>query len=111
MWVQEGCQKPYSLHRWNVESIRREGEKLLDFLCLHYQQYPQNSNVVEFYSLIKKGEGPNQRTWYNSGIGTYAKPSQSWLRNVSLWLRHKTDMVFAWCASSLFVPLYLVNAA
>ena len=33
----------------------------------------KNTNVIELYNLILKGEEDRQRTWYNSGIGTYAQ--------------------------------------
>ncbi|KAF9028035.1 WD40 repeat-like protein [Hymenopellis radicata] len=55
----------------------------------------KNSNVVEFYSLIKKEEA-NQRTWYNSGIGTYAKPSWKSLSYLRRTVSHKIDMAIAW---------------
>ncbi|KAF9025073.1 WD40 repeat-like protein [Hymenopellis radicata] len=55
----------------------------------------KNSNVVEFYSLIKKEEA-NQRTWYNSGIGTYAKPSWKSLSYLRRTISHKIDMAIAW---------------
>ncbi|KIJ94688.1 hypothetical protein K443DRAFT_29389, partial [Laccaria amethystina LaAM-08-1] len=35
----------------------------------------KNTNVIELYNLILKKVGDDQRTWYNSGIGTYARPS------------------------------------
>ena len=38
----------------------------------------KNSNVIEVYNLIsKKGAHSKQRTWYNSGIGTYPRPSDN----------------------------------
>ena len=33
----------------------------------------KNTNVIELYIL--KEDPDKQRTWYNSGIGTYAQPS------------------------------------
>ncbi|KAF9541802.1 WD40 repeat-like protein [Agrocybe pediades] len=35
----------------------------------------KNTNVVEMYNLIEKGEDSNQLSLYYSGIGTYARPS------------------------------------
>ena len=63
----------------------------------------QNTNVIELYSLIPKDAGSNQRTYYNSGIGTYARPSWrswEWYKQV---LGHKIDLAIAWCGSTWFV--------
>ena len=60
----------------------------------------QNTNVIELYSLIPKDAGSNQRTYYNSGIGTYARPSWrswKWYKQV---LGHKIDLAIAWCGST-----------
>jgi len=51
----------------------------------------KNTNVMELYNLILKEVGHNQRTWYNSGIGTDARPS---LRQL---LSHKINLAIAWC--------------
>jgi hypothetical protein len=54
----------------------------------------QNTNVVELYARIIKNK--EQHTYYNSGIGTYAKPS--W-RSLSYYWRslvdNKIDLLFA----------------
>ena len=60
--------------------------------------FKKNTNVIELYNLILKKVGHNQRTWYNSGIGTYARPSwKSWTfyRQV---IEHKIDLAIAWYA-------------
>jgi uncharacterized protein (DUF2235 family) len=54
----------------------------------------QNTNVVELYSRIIKDN--RQVTYYNSGIGTYARPS--W-RSYKYWkqvIDHKIDLAIAW---------------
>lgn len=59
---------------------------------------PQNSNVVELYHLLVKDE--SQITFYNSGIGTYAKPSwRSWSYYKQV-VGHTIDLMIAWCVSS-----------
>ncbi|KAF7985989.1 hypothetical protein HWV62_41300 [Athelia sp. TMB] len=55
-----------------------------------------NTNVIELYSQIVEDE--SQLTYYNSGIGTYAKPS--W-RSFAHWkqvLDNKIDLGIAWGA-------------
>jgi uncharacterized protein (DUF2235 family) len=44
--------------------------------CFTFQY--QNSNVVGFYSRVIKDD--NQLTYYDSGIGTYVKPSARFSR-------------------------------
>ena len=65
-------------------------------LCAALLPYSQqNTNVVELYShIIKDGE---QLTYYNSGIGTYAK--ESWFSFSYLWqvFINKIDLMIAWC--------------
>ena len=56
----------------------------------------QNTNVIELYNLILKKVGDKQRTWYNSGIGTYAKPSWKSLNFYKKVLYHKIDLAIAW---------------
>jgi uncharacterized protein (DUF2235 family) len=69
---------------------------LIFLLVVTHKQ--QNTNVLELYRLIDKSPEANQKTWYNSGIGTYAKPSwKSW----KYWketVYHKIDMAIAWYA-------------
>ncbi|PPQ84948.1 hypothetical protein CVT25_004461 [Psilocybe cyanescens] len=54
-----------------------------------------NTNVVELYSRLVKSD--EQLTYYNSGIGTYVKDSESWL-SYEAWkqsIRHGIDQAFA----------------
>lgn len=45
---------------------------------------------------MKKLPGDKQLTYYNSGIGTYAKPSwRSWTY-IKQVLDHKIDLAIAW---------------
>jgi hypothetical protein len=52
--------------------------------------------VLELYGLIEKSPEANQKTWYNSGIGTYAKPSWKSLKYYKETIYHKIDMAIAW---------------
>ncbi|KAJ8473042.1 hypothetical protein ONZ45_g16445 [Pleurotus djamor] len=52
-----------------------------------------STNVVEIFSRIIKDE--RQRVYYNSGIGTYARPSLKW-QYIKQWLDHKIDTAIAW---------------
>ncbi|KAG8795656.1 hypothetical protein FRC12_011628 [Ceratobasidium sp. 428] len=54
----------------------------------------KNTNVVELYSRIKKDE--NQLTYYNSGIGTYAKPSWRSYNYLKQVLSNTVDLAIAW---------------
>ena len=54
----------------------------------------QNTNVIELYARITKDN--TQLTYYNSGIGTYARPS--W-RSPKYWkqvVNNKIDLAIAW---------------
>ncbi|KAF8885150.1 hypothetical protein BD779DRAFT_1442656 [Infundibulicybe gibba] len=53
-----------------------------------------NTNVIELYNRIVKNE--NQITYYNSGIGTYAKPSWRSLTHWKQVVSNKIDMAIAW---------------
>ncbi|KDR70482.1 hypothetical protein GALMADRAFT_76143, partial [Galerina marginata CBS 339.88] len=55
-----------------------------------------NTNVIELYNLILKEVEDNQRTWYNSGIGTYARPSWKSLRYYGQVVYHLVDLAIAW---------------
>ncbi|KJA24886.1 hypothetical protein HYPSUDRAFT_452805, partial [Hypholoma sublateritium FD-334 SS-4] len=46
--------------------------------------------------LILKEEEDRQRTWYNSGIGTYARPSWKSLKFYRQAIYHKVDLAIAW---------------
>ena len=57
----------------------------------------QNTNVVELYSRLVKDD--KQLTFYNSGIGTYAKPSwKSWDYRKQV-IMNKLDLAFALCVT------------
>ena len=72
------------------------GEKVrdsFDFFMVYNTDKKQNTNVIEFYSLLEKDT--KQQTFYNSGIGTYAPPS--W-KSLSYWLKvmeNTLDLAFA----------------
>jgi uncharacterized protein (DUF2235 family) len=55
---------------------------------------PQNTNVIELYNRIIKGE--TQITYYNSGIGTYARPSWRSFKYMKQVLENKFDLAIAW---------------
>ncbi|PPQ69955.1 hypothetical protein CVT26_013291 [Gymnopilus dilepis] len=56
----------------------------------------KNTNVIELYYLIRKEEEDNQLTWYNSGIGTYARPSWKSVDYYKQVIGHKVDLAIAW---------------
>ncbi|KJA23446.1 hypothetical protein HYPSUDRAFT_137751 [Hypholoma sublateritium FD-334 SS-4] len=56
----------------------------------------KNTNVIELYNPILKEVEDRQRTWYNSGIGTYARPSWKSLKFHLQVLHHKVDLAIAW---------------
>ncbi|KAJ2933545.1 hypothetical protein H1R20_g3565, partial [Candolleomyces eurysporus] len=56
----------------------------------------KNTNVIELYNLILKGPDDDQCTWYNSGIGTYARPHWRSLKYGKQVLWHKVDLAIAW---------------
>lgn len=65
-------------------------------LCHSLDILQKNTNVIELYNLILKEEEDNQHTWYNSGIGTYARPSWKSLKYYRKVLYHKIDLAIAW---------------
>lgn len=60
----------------------------------------QNTHVVELYSRLVKDD--KQLTYYDSGIGTYAKESGLWTR-VKQKVEHTVDMAIAMYVSSFIV--------
>ncbi|KAG8759647.1 hypothetical protein FRC12_009713 [Ceratobasidium sp. 428] len=64
-----------------------------------------NTNVVELYSRITKD--PTQLTYYNSGIGTYARPFR-W--SPSIYLKQKfmsiMDLTLAWNFDQVIIGAY-----
>ncbi|KAF4618199.1 hypothetical protein D9613_011530 [Agrocybe pediades] len=53
-----------------------------------------NTNVIEHHSLLIKDE--RQIPYYNSGIGTYARPSWLSPKFIGMVLHHKIDLAIAW---------------
>lgn len=51
--------------------------------------YIQNTNIVELYSEMVKDK--EQLTYYNSGVGTYAKGHTHWMKQIGSVL----DLAFA----------------
>ncbi|EDR04469.1 uncharacterized protein LACBIDRAFT_304566 [Laccaria bicolor S238N-H82] len=56
----------------------------------------KNTNVIELYNRILKEVEDNQKTWYNSGIGTYARPSWRSFKFYRQVISHKVDLAIAW---------------
>ncbi|KJA17498.1 hypothetical protein HYPSUDRAFT_192134 [Hypholoma sublateritium FD-334 SS-4] len=56
----------------------------------------KNTNVIELYNLILKADEDRQQTWYNSGIGTYARPSWKSPKYYKKVIYHKVDLAIAW---------------
>ncbi|KIJ36141.1 hypothetical protein M422DRAFT_121683, partial [Sphaerobolus stellatus SS14] len=54
----------------------------------------KNTNVVALYNQIVKSD--EQLTYYNSGIGTYAKSSWKSLKYIGQVLDNKIDLAIAW---------------
>jgi len=67
----------------------------------------QNTNVIELYNRIVKDK--TQLTYYNSGIGTYARPS--W-RSFKYWkqvIDNNIDLAIAWYGLVIIVELVFVD--
>ncbi|KZV99911.1 WD40 repeat-like protein [Exidia glandulosa HHB12029] len=65
----------------------------------------KNTNIVELYSRLVKDR--TQRTFYNSGIGTYATPSwKSWTYYKQV-VDHKIDLAIAWKFERILLSAYL----
>ncbi|KAG8749659.1 hypothetical protein FRC12_013294 [Ceratobasidium sp. 428] len=54
----------------------------------------KNTHVVELYSRIKKDK--TQLTYYNSGVGTYARPFWWSLGHLKQQLFNDVDLAIAW---------------
>ena len=54
----------------------------------------QNTNVIELYSQLKNDH--KQITYYDSGIGTYAKPSWKSWKYLKQVVDNKIDLAIAW---------------
>lgn len=96
------------MHRRHVESIQQEGPLPRSELSLIYTDLLiQNTNIVELYSrLVKDG---TQLTFYNSGIGTYAKPSWKSLSYLEQVIANKLDLAFALYVASLVDSIKLTH--
>ncbi|EJD37470.1 hypothetical protein AURDEDRAFT_73151 [Auricularia subglabra TFB-10046 SS5] len=65
----------------------------------------KNTNVVELYSRLVKDE--TQLTFYNSGIGTYAKPSwRSWSYRKQV-IANQLDLAFALHFEKIIISAYV----
>ncbi|KAF8869684.1 hypothetical protein CPB85DRAFT_1446702 [Mucidula mucida] len=92
----EALKTPKGAEKKQSCGCKKDGRNLIVCIDGTSNQFGEkNSNVVEFYSLLKKEEA-DQRTWYNSGIGTYAKPSWKSLSYLRRTVWHKIDMAIAW---------------
>ncbi|KAF8532009.1 hypothetical protein JB92DRAFT_3104395 [Gautieria morchelliformis] len=65
---------------------------------------PNNTNVIELYSQLIKDD--NQLTYYNSGIGTYAKPSWKSWSYVKQVVDNKIDLAIAWNFEKIVIAAY-----
>ncbi|KAF8507498.1 hypothetical protein JB92DRAFT_3121813 [Gautieria morchelliformis] len=65
---------------------------------------PNNTNVIELYSQLIKGD--EQLTYYNSGIGTYAKPSWKSWSYVKQVVDNKIDLAIAWNFEKIVIGAY-----
>jgi uncharacterized protein (DUF2235 family) len=54
----------------------------------------KNTNVIELYSQLIKDD--KQLTYYNSGIGTYAKPSWKSWSYMKQVMNNTIDLAIAW---------------
>uniref|UniRef100_A0A0W0F4C0 Putative WD40 repeat-like protein n=1 Tax=Moniliophthora roreri TaxID=221103 RepID=A0A0W0F4C0_MONRR len=64
----------------------------------------KNTNIVELYGRIPKSS--HQLTFYNSGIGTYARPSWKSLSYYKQVIGHKFDLAFAWRFERILLSAY-----
>ncbi|KAK7060123.1 hypothetical protein VNI00_000887 [Paramarasmius palmivorus] len=65
----------------------------------------KNTNVVELYSRLEKDEAL-QVTFYNSGIGTYARSSWKSLAYYRQVIGHKIDLAIAWRFENILLSAY-----
>ncbi|KAF8594399.1 hypothetical protein BDV93DRAFT_502060 [Ceratobasidium sp. AG-I] len=64
----------------------------------------KNTNVIELYSHIEKSD--TQLTYYNSGIGTYAKPSWRSLSYLKQMASSNIDLAIAWNLERVIIGAY-----
>ncbi|EGN94934.1 hypothetical protein SERLA73DRAFT_95550, partial [Serpula lacrymans var. lacrymans S7.3] len=83
--------------RDNKDPTKRKGRNLVVYIDGTSNQYgAKNTNVIELYSQVLKGQDDNQLTYYNSGIGTYAESSWKSLRYWAQIIDNKVDLAIAW---------------
>lgn len=61
----------------------------------------QNTNVVKFYSMLKKDIEDEQLCYYQTGVGTYENPGI--MSPISLWVAKVLDEAIAWCVAISYV--------
>ncbi|RXW16519.1 hypothetical protein EST38_g9334 [Candolleomyces aberdarensis] len=66
----------------------------------------KNTNVIELYNLVMKDTGDNQHTWYNSGIGTYARPHWASFKYRKQVVVHTIDLTIAWNFDKTILAAY-----
>ncbi|CEL61972.1 putative protein YEL023C OS=Saccharomyces cerevisiae (strain ATCC 204508 / S288c) GN=YEL023C PE=4 SV=1 [Rhizoctonia solani AG-1 IB] len=82
-----------------------KGRKLVVCIDGTSNQYSdKNTNVIELYSAIKKDT--NQLTYYNSGVGTYAKPSWRSYTYLKQVLNNVIDLAIAWNLEKVIIGAY-----
>ncbi|QRV78733.1 hypothetical protein RhiJN_06748 [Ceratobasidium sp. AG-Ba] len=64
----------------------------------------KNTNVVELYSRIKKDS--TQLTYYNSGVGTYARPFWWSLESQKQKMLNRIDLAIAWNFEKVVLGAY-----
>jgi len=78
------------------------------FACIIFTvSSSQNTNVIELYRQVVKSD--NQLTYYNSGVGTYPKPSRKSLSNMIKAFDNAVDLVVAWYVHDNLRSLNLTN--
>src|SRR5271155_3002722 len=83
-----------SLEKRSVDFEVRAAVFLIDMFC------GQNTNVIELCNIILKVVQVNQQTWYNSGIGMYARPSWKSFKHYKKVLYNKIDLAIIWFGQS-----------
>ncbi|KAG1732689.1 uncharacterized protein EDB91DRAFT_1057950 [Suillus paluster] len=88
---------PYSKHK--------EGRNLVVCIDGSSNRFGlRNTNVVELYSQLVKSE--SQLTYYNSGVGTQARPTWRFLTYAQYWLSSKVDLLIAWNLEKVILAAY-----
>ncbi|KAF8597367.1 hypothetical protein BDV93DRAFT_404760, partial [Ceratobasidium sp. AG-I] len=81
------------------------GRKLVICIDGTSNQYSEkNTNVIELYSHIEKSS--TQLTYYNSGIGTYAKPSWRSVSYMKQVVYNVVDLAIAWNLEKVIIGAY-----